>query len=57
MQKKPEPGKLDSTAPKIEVLPQPILNPDEMAQLRQDSQAAMKHFREVFKRRREQQEH
>jgi len=56
MQKKPEPGKPDSSAPKIAVLPQPILSADEMAQLRHDSQEAMKEFREVFKRRREQQE-
>jgi len=40
MQKKPEPGKMDTAPPKINVLPQPMLSPDEMAQLRHDSQEA-----------------
>jgi len=52
MQIKLDPEKLDGTPPKIKVLPQPMLSQDEMEQLRQESQAAIKEFREHFKRRR-----
>ena len=51
MQKKPNAEIPAEKTSQLHVLPQPMLTPEEMQELRQESQAAMREFREHFRRR------